>query len=29
LIGKNKGDMANVVTPSGERNFEIQGVEYI
>ncbi len=29
LIGKNKGDMANVSTPSGERNFEIQDVKYI
>ena len=29
LIGKNKGDMASVDTPSGERNFEIQDVEYI
>jgi len=29
LIGKNKGDMVNVATPSGERNFEIQDVEYI
>ena len=29
LIGKNKGDMANVTTPSGERNFEIQDVKYI
>ena len=29
LIGKNKGDMASVNTPSGERNFEIQDVEYI
>ena len=29
LIGKNKGDMINVITPSGERNFEIKGVEYI
>ena len=29
LIGKNKGDMVNVSTPSGERNFEIQDVEYI
>ena len=29
LIGKNKGDMAIVNTPSGERNFEIQNVEYI
>ena len=25
LIGKNKNDMVNVVTPSGERNFEIIG----
>ena len=29
LIGKNKGDMVNVSTPSGERNFEIQDVQYI
>ncbi len=29
LIGKNKGDMVNVNTPSGERNFEIKNVEYI
>ena len=29
LIGKNKDDMINVNTPSGERNFEIKGVEYI
>ena len=29
LIGKNKGDMAIVTTPSGERNFEIQDVKYI
>ena len=29
LIGKNKGDMINVTTPSGERNFEIQDVKYI
>ena len=29
MIGKNKGDMANVTTPSGERNFEIKDVEYI
>jgi len=29
LIGKNKGEMVNVNTPSGERNFEIQDVEYI
>ena len=29
LIGKNKGDLVNVKTPSGERNLEIQDVAYI
>ena len=29
LIGKNKGDMISVNTPSGEKNFEIQDVKYI
>jgi len=29
LIGKNKGEMISVTTPSGERNFEIISVEYI
>jgi len=29
LIGKNKGDMVSVDTPSGEKNFEIQDVKYI
>tara|TARA_A100001015_G_scaffold110701_1_gene122884 strand:- start:3870 stop:4346 length:477 start_codon:yes stop_codon:yes gene_type:complete len=29
LIGKNKGDLISVATPSGERNFEILKVEYI
>ena len=29
LIGKHKGDMVNVDTPSGENNFEIQDVKYI
>ncbi len=29
LIGKNKGDMVSVKTPSGERNFEIKDVQYI
>tara|TARA_B100000963_G_scaffold359304_1_gene386285 strand:- start:12970 stop:13446 length:477 start_codon:yes stop_codon:yes gene_type:complete len=29
FIGKNKGDLVVVNTPSGERNFEIKGVEYI
>tara|TARA_B100000963_G_scaffold220781_1_gene192404 strand:+ start:1317 stop:1805 length:489 start_codon:yes stop_codon:yes gene_type:complete len=29
LIGKDKGDMISVNTPSGERNFEILDVKYI
>ena len=29
MIGKNKDDMVNVNTPSGERNFEITEVDYI
>ena len=29
LIGKNKGDMVSVNTPSGEKNFEIQDVKYV
>ena len=29
LIGKNKGDMVSVETPSGEKNFEITDVKYI
>ena len=29
LIGKNKGEMISVNTPSGERNFEIRDVQYI
>ena len=29
LIGKDKGEMVTVSTPSGERNFEILNVEYI
>ena len=29
LIGKDKGEMVTVNTPSGERNFEIIDVEYI
>jgi|TARA_B110001452_G_scaffold39013_1_gene29837 transcription elongation factor GreA len=29
LIGKNKGDLVSVETPSGERNFEIKDVKYI
>ena len=29
LIGKNKGEMILVNTPSGEKNFEILNVEYI
>ena len=29
LVGKNKGEIVSVETPSGERNFEILDVEYI
>ena len=29
FIGKNKGDLVSVNTPSGERNFEILDVKYI
>jgi transcription elongation factor GreA len=29
LVGKDKGEMVSVNTPSGERNFEILDVEYI
>ena len=29
FIGKDKGDMVTVITPSGERNFEILDVAYI
>ena len=29
LIGKNEGDLINVITPAGERNFEILKVNYI
>ena len=29
LIGKNVGDLVNVITPSGEKSFEIIKVEYI
>ena len=29
LIGKNKKDLVSVVTPSGEKNFEIKEVKYI
>jgi transcription elongation factor GreA len=29
FIGKNKGEMVTVNTPSGERNFEIHDVKYI
>ena len=29
LIGKHKGDMVSVITPSGEKNFEIKDVDYI
>jgi len=29
LIGKNKNDLVNVKTPSGEKNFEITEIKYI
>ncbi len=29
LIGKNNNDLINVITPSGEKNYEIIKVEYI
>ena len=29
LIGKNKKDLITVITPSGEKNFEIMEVKYI
>ena len=29
LVGKNKGDLISINTPSGEKNFEISDVEYI
>ena len=29
LIGKNTSDLITVITPSGEKNFEILKVEYI
>jgi len=29
LIGKNKKDMINVITPSGEKNFQIIEIKYI
>ena len=29
LIGKNEGDLITVITPAGERNFEILKVNYI
>jgi|TARA_B100001063_G_scaffold221000_1_gene226300 transcription elongation factor GreA len=29
LIGKNKGEMVTVNTPSGEKNFEILNVQYV
>ena len=29
LIGKNKDDFVTVLTPSGEKNFQIKTVKYI
>ena len=29
IIGKNKGDLVEIATPSGKRNFEIKDVKYV
>ena len=29
VIGKNKGDLVEITTPSGKKNFEIKDVKYI
>jgi len=29
IIGKNKGDLVEVSTPAGKKNFEIKDVKYI
>ena len=29
LIGKNKNDLVEIKTPSGEKNFEIEDVKYL
>ena len=29
LIGKNKGDLVEIITPAGDKNFEIKDVKYI
>ena len=29
IIGKNKGDLVEITTPSGKRNFEIKDVKYV
>ena len=29
LIGKNKGDLVEIDTPAGKKNFEIKDVKYI
>ena len=29
LIGKNKGELVEIITPSGKKNFEVMDVEYI
>ena len=29
LIGKNKGDLVEITTPNGIKNFEISGVKYV
>ena len=29
IIGKNKGDLVEIITPSGKKNFEIKDVKYV
>ena len=29
LIGKNKNDLVEIITPAGKKNFEIKDVKYI
>ena len=29
LIGKNKGDLVEIITPNGVKNFEISDVKYV
>ena len=29
LIGKNKGDLVEITTPNGKKNFEVSDVKYV